>query len=75
MREAMKNSRCDGSRFCSSYGVCITHTIWFNEAGSRGSRMACACPCHSSSLMDLQMPSLRALFSQAGTFLTKCGLD
>jgi len=25
--------------------------------------------------MDLQMPSLRALFSQAGTFLTKCGLD
>jgi len=49
----MKNGGCDSCHFSSVDGVCNAHTIWFNKAGSRGSRVVCACTCHLFSLVNL----------------------
>jgi len=70
---AVKNGDCDSSQFSSINGVCSAHTIWFNKAGSRGSRVVCACTCHFFPWWIWQLPSMYAHSFQSGTFLAKCG--
>jgi len=71
---SVENGGCDGSPFSSANGVSNVHTICFDIAGSRGSRVVYVCPSHLFSLMN-QLPSVNAHSFQSGISLVKCGLD